>query len=376
MKKIKLDYLRIVFQNNTQGEFFMKKTITVLLVCLILTSFLFAQPAKEEKENTRIFIDSCNREVEIPNVVNAVVPSGNVATIFLTCFAPEKMVSVNAHPSQDSQQYFSSILSTLPETGQLYGGKSTLNLEEILSTGAEVIIDLGDYKKGMEEDLNTLQETVGIPVIFIASDLENMASAFRSLGEILNMEERGEELARLVEETLSMAKENSSKIKDEERVSVMYTSSPSGLGTNAKGSSQAQVLDIIGAENAVVVDNVSGKGGGNIINLEQLLIFNPDIIVFTPDSLYESVENEDGWKELDAIKNGKYYEVPDSPYNWLSMPPSMNMILGIWWLGNLVYPEYYNYDMATKAQEIYSLFWNYKLSSEEINLMLSRSTLK
>lgn len=354
----------------------MKKTIIVLLVCLILSSLLFAQPVKEEKENTRIFIDSCNREVEIPAVVNSVAPSGNVATIFLTSFAPEKMVSVNAHPSAESQKYFSSLVSTLPETGQLYGGKSTLNLEEILSTGAEVIIDLGDYKKGMEEDLDTLQETVGIPVIFISSSLENMASAFRSLGEILNMEERGEELAALVEETLSMTKENSSKIKDEERVSVMYTSSPSGLGTNAKGSSQAQVLDIIGAENAIVVDNVSGKGGGNIINLEQLLIFNPDVIVFTPDSLYESVENEDGWKELDAIKNGKYYEVPDSPYNWLSMPPSMNMILGIWWLGNLIYPEYYNYDMTAKAQEIYSLFWNYNLSKEEASLMLSRSTLK
>lgn len=354
----------------------MKKTITFILVCLILSSLLFAQPAKEEKENTRLFIDSCNREVEIPIDVNAVVPSGSVATIFLTCFAPEKMVSVNAHPSTESQKYFSSLVSTLPETGQLYGGKSTLNLEEILSTGAELIIDLGDYKKGMEEDLDTLQETVGIPVVFISADLSNMASAFRSLGEILNMEERGEELAMLVEETLSMAKENSSKIKDEERVSVMYTSSPSGLGTNAKGSSQAQVLDIIGAENAVVVDNVSGKGGGNIINLEQLLIFNPDVIVFAPGSIYESVENEDGWKELDAIKNGKYYEIPDSPYNWLSMPPSMNMILGIWWLGNLVYPEYYSYDMTSKAQEIFSLFWKYNLTNDEASLMLSRSTLK
>lgn len=354
----------------------MKKTITFVLICLILSSLLFAQPVKEEKENTRIFIDSCNREVEIPSVVNSVAPSGNVATIFLTSFAPKKMVSVNACPTAENQKYFSSLVSTLPETGQLYGGKSTLNLEEILSTGAEVIIDLGDYKKGMEEDLDTLQETVGIPVIFISSSLENMASAFRSLGEILNMEERGEELAALVEETLSMAKENSSKIKDEERVSVMYTSSPSGLGTNAKGSSQAQVLDIVGAENAIVVDNVSGKGGGNIINLEQLLIFNPDVIIFTPASLYESVENEDGWKELDAIKNGKYYEVPDSPYNWLSMPPSMNMLLGIWWLGNLIYPEYYNYDMTTKAQEIYSLLWNYNLSKEEASLMLSRSTLK
>ena len=36
------------------------------------------------------------------------------------------------------------------------------------------------------------------------------------------------------------------------------------------------------------------------------------------------------------------------PYNWLSNPPSLNMLLGIWWLGNLLYPQYYDYDMAEK----------------------------
>lgn len=39
----------------------------------------------------------------------------------------------------------------------------------------------------------------------------------------------------------------------------------------------------------------------------------------------------------------------------------MNRVLGIWWLGNLLYPELYDYDMAQVAQEYYGLFWHYDL---------------
>ena len=75
----------------------------------------------------------------------------------------------------------------------MYGIKATLNLEELLASGAELIIDLGDYKKGIAEDLDALESQIGIPVIFIEANLDNMASAFRTQGKILSMEERGEE---------------------------------------------------------------------------------------------------------------------------------------------------------------------------------------
>ena len=73
---------------------------------------------------------------------------------------------------------------------------------------------------------------------------------------------------------------------------------------------------------------------------------------------------------LRAVKDGRVYTVPCDPYCWLSAPPSMNMILGVWWLGNLLYPEVYDYDMTAKAQEIYKVFWNYDLTAEEAAAML------
>ena len=75
-------------------------------------------------------------------------------------------------------------------------------------------------------------------------------------------------------------------------------------------------------------------------------------------------------------EDGKVYTVPCDPYCWLSAPPSMNMILGVWWLGNLIYPEIYDYDMAEMTQEFYKTLWGYELSSDEVTALLANSTLK
>lgn len=326
---------------------------------------------------TAVFTDSLGREVEIPANLTRVAPSGAVATMMLAVIAPEYMVTLSATPDEDQMEYLPQELASLPETGQMYGSKASLNLETLLSSDPQVIIDLGDKKGDMTEDLDALQEQVGIPVVFIEADLTHMADAFRTLGAVLSgKQERGEALAAFIDKTITMAEENSAKITDDTRRSVLYTSGGAGLDTNARGSIQAQVLDMVGAENAVVVEDVSNKGGGNTVSLEQLYNFDPDVIVFSPGSIYDTVAEDAAWQELTAIANGSYYEIPGKPYNWLSNPPSMNMLLGVWWLGNLVYPEVYDYDMADVAKEFYSLFWGYELTESDLTALLGNSTLR
>ena len=331
-----------------------------------------ADPTEESAAETVSFTDSTGRAVELPANITKIAPSGPVATMILAAFAPEKLVCTGTNIGDDQAAFLYEGLSDLPMTGQLYGGKATFNLEELLATGAEVIIDLGDFKKSNADDLTALQEQTGLPCIFLEADLAHMADAFRSLGTILGKEERGEELAKLVEETMTMAAENSAKITEDQMVSVLYSSGSDPLGTNAEGSSQAQVLGIVGAKNAVVVDEVTSKGGGNMINMEQLYNFDPNVVLVTDAAALEIIESETAWQELRAVKDGKVYTVPTEPYCWLSAPPSMNMILGVWWLGNLLYPEVYDYDMTAKAQEIYKTFWNYDLTAEEAAAMLGK----
>ena len=330
----------------------------------------------EETPATVTITDDTGREVEIPSPITAVAPSGAVATMLLAALCPELMVCVSSAPGPEQMVYLPRELEGLPETGQLYGSKSTINLEALLAAEPQIIIDLGDYKPGMEEDLDALQEQIGVPVIFLQADLEHMSAAYRTLGDILACPDRGEELAVFIDRTMEMAAENSAKIEPDSALSVMYTSGTTGLDTNAEGSTQAQVLGLVGAKNAIVVDEVSNKGGGNTIDIEQLYNAAPDVIIFSPGSIYGTVADESTWQELDAVKNGTYYEIPGQPYNWMSNPPSLNMVMGVWWLGNLLYPDVYDYDMAEMTQEIYKTLWGYDMSSDEARQILANSTLK
>lgn len=370
----------------------MKKIISLCLALLLVFGLLSGCAGNEagnpensaapnsdaaQSGETVIFTDSVGREVELPANITRIAPSGSVATMFLAAIAPEYLVCVGSTQEEAQRGYLDERLFDLPVTGQLYGGKSTLNLEELLSCDPQVIIDLGDVKGDVKGDMDALQEQTGIPCVFIEADLTHMAQAFRMLGELLDEKEaRAEELAAFLDRTLAMAEANSAKIPESERLRVMLTAGSAGLGTDAAGSVQAQVLDIVGAKNAIELGDINNKSGGNEINMEQLYLFDPDVILFMPNSIYGEVGSDVQWQELEAVRAGRYYEVPSLPYNWMSNPPSMNMVLGIWWLGNLLYPEVYDYDMAEVAQEIFELFWNCTLTDVQLHSLLENSGLK
>ncbi|MBQ3103331.1 MAG: ABC transporter substrate-binding protein, partial [Oscillospiraceae bacterium] len=303
-----------------------------------------------------------------PAEIDRVAPSGSIATMILTAAAAHKLTcrSSELDPGQDA--YLPDAIDPLPVVGQIFGGKGTLNMEALLASDPQVIIDLGEKKSGIEADLDALSEQTGLPVIFIEADLPHMAQAFRTLGALLDEQERCEELAAFVDKTLAMAEENAAMVTDP--VSIMYTTGETGLDTNAAGSTQAQVIDLIGAENAIVVEDVAHKNGGNTIGMEQLYHFDPDLIVCAPTVGVDALMADVTWQQLTAVKNGKMVSIPAEPYNFMSNPPSMNMLLGVWWLGNLAYPDLYDYDMAEVVQEFYSLFWDCQLSYDEAAAIL------
>ena len=156
---------------------------------------------------------------------------------------------------------------------------------------------------------------------------------------------------------------------------MLFGTGATGLACNAEGSVQADVLSLVGAGNAIHSEEISNRNGGTTVNLEEVYACDPDVILLAAGGPYDTLA-ESEWSGLTAVKNGTYYEIPNLPYDWMSSPPSINRVLGIYWLGNLLYPELYDYDMVEKAQEFYRLFWHYELSAEEAEQLLARSTRK
>ncbi|MCE5196175.1 MAG: ABC transporter substrate-binding protein [Negativicutes bacterium] len=335
-----------------------KKLFTLLLViCLLLTGCNPLAPNTKKAEKSVNFIDSSKRSVELPAEITRVAASGLMAQIVLFAICPDLLVGLADEWAPEAGQFIDTKYEQLPVLGQFYG-VNTLDPEAVAAADPQVIIDIGESKKTIVEDMDGIQEQIGIPTIHIEATTKTMAQAYRTLGKLLGREERAEKLAVFCEETLSTIH---GILADQPKTSLLYCLGDSGLNVIANTSFHAEVIDLVG-NNLAVVASPSFKGSGNEVDLEQLLLWDPEVILFAPGSIYSSVGQDAAWQQLQAIASGHYYEVPHGPYNWLGDPPSANLFMGMLWLTDLLYPEATNYDLYEKAAEYYRLFYGCDLT--------------
>lgn len=335
------------------------------------------QSADDKGTQSRVFSDSAGREVKIPNKIDKVAPSGTYAQIMLYTFCPDRLVGLSSAFTKTQKKYIDEKYFDLPVMGQFYGGSGTLNLEALIAASPDIIIDIGEAKADIKEDMDGLQEQCGIPVVFIEARLDNMAEAYDMLGDLLNDKEKSDEMSAYIRNVFNIAEENNSKLADEDKFRVIYSQGEYGLEVNGAGSIHAEVLEKAGAVNAAQLGEnaVSGKGGTEV-SIEQMLNWQPDIILLSPEANYDEIFTDPIWADITAVKERKVYEVPMGMYNWLDRPPSVQRVLGVLWLGNLLYPDLYDYDMTEKTQEFYKLFYNYDLTEQEAKELMSESTYR
>ncbi len=349
-----------------------KKLLALLLAVVMVLGLMACGTKKKEADPnaTRIFTDSTGREVEVPVQIDKVALSGPMAQIVLFALCPDKLVGVSNAWSTEAEQYLDEKYFTMPEIGQLYGGKGELNLETLLQSGAQVVIDVGEPKGSIKEDMDSLQQQTGIPFLHITADTESYPAAYRMLGDLLNMKDEAQTLAayceKIYDRTVSIA-------GSVEKANVLYVTGDAGQNVIASGSYHAEILDLL-TNNPAVVDDPSSKGTGNEVSMEQILTWNPDVVVFAPESIYATVQDDAAWQSVTAIKNGAYYEVPFGPYNWIGFPPSVQRYLGMMWLSKVLYPDATaQYDLFDDVHEYYELFYHCDLTRAQYDALVANS---
>lgn len=346
------------------------KRIAIALLLLMLPMLIFAQSVSEtktESTETRIFTDSLGREIEIPTTISRVAPSGNVAQLAIYAVAPEKMVGWSSRLSDSAMETFLPEVANLPVFGAFYGKKANLNKEALIAADPEVVIDVGEIKgskEAMAKQLDELSENIGLPVIFVEGYLENADEMFLALGDILNAKEQASKLATFSKDALEMARNNKDKID----TTIYYSSAPDGLKAVETGSFHGEVIEFVGCENVVPSTFTNSNGS---TSLEQIYLWDPDVILLSSKDAYNIATTDKAWAELRAVQNGNVYMMPIVPYPFLDTPPATNRMIGIYWLGNLLNPDAYDLDINEKVKEYYSLFYHKDLTDSELDSILN-----
>lgn len=353
-----------------------------LSIALLMMSFAGCGTKKEAsktaaapKATTRTITDSCGRQVTIPTKITKIAPSGALAQIVLYTLCPNKLVGLSSKFSDINKKYIDKKYWNLPVFGQFYGKNTSLNMEAILAAAPDVIIDIGEAKPTVKSDMDGVQKQLGIPVIFVEATLTTMDKAYTKLGDIVGEQKQASILSSYCKNTINDIAKKSATIADSDKKTIYYALGNDGLSTNGAGSIHADDIEAIGAVNVAKVPLVS-SGGGSKVSMEQIAKWNPDVVITAPNGIYDKLDKDTMWNSLKALKDGKYYEIPNGPYNWMGEPPSINRMIGLKWLGNLVYPKIYNYNMVSETQDFYSKFYHVKLSKDQVNELLKNSTNK
>ncbi|HHU22019.1 MAG TPA: ABC transporter substrate-binding protein [Clostridiales bacterium] len=328
------------------------------------------EPAREDF----VFTDDCGRQVEVQGEISRIVPTGPIAQIALFAIAPEMIVGLASEWDSIAKDILDAEYYNLPQIGHIYGGKGEVNLEELALLAPQLLIDIGEAKSSVAEDLDTLQEQTGITCVHIEATLETMPQVYRKLGRLLGREERGEDLAEYCQRIYDRTMDIINQVGDN-RADVLYCLGPEGLNVLAKDSYHAELIDML-TNNVAVVDEPSSKGTGNEVDMEQLLLWNPDYIIFAPEVSLDSLVKEPSWQQMKAISQGNYIKVPFGPFNWMGMPPSVQRYLGLIWLPAALYPDYVDYDAYEEIAEYFRLFYHSELSRELFDELTQNSFIQ
>jgi iron complex transport system substrate-binding protein len=211
-----------------------------------------------------------------------------------------------------------------------------------------------------------VQEQTGIPYALLDGRFDGIATAYRTLGALIGRREQSEELARYTDEALRSITDRLASVPKGNRPRVYFARGPRGLETGLGGSINVETIEFL-------AQNVAGETRGGLANvsIEQVLLWNPDVIVTIDRDFASNVFNDPAWAPVNAVRNRRVHLSPKLPFGWVDFPPSVNRLIGLRWLAKVLYPDLFPDDLRTLTRDFYTRFYHVTPSDAQIERVLA-----
>ncbi len=340
----------------------MTRLIALVLFCLL---------AWGTQADARSFTDAGGRTVEIPDKITHAWPAGPPAESLIYILAPEKLAGWTHRISPESASFMINNYGALPVIGRLTGRGNTANLEAVIAAKPDLVLDVGTVGPTYVSLADRVQEQTHIPYVLIGGSLLDTPKLLRTAGNVLGVSARAETLARYTEEALIDLQKRIATVPAAERPKAYMARGPRGHETDVRGSINAEALEILGAQNVVA----PGTSAGNLadVSLEQVLAWQPDVIVTINRDFMSSVMADPAWQGVKAVKDKHVYLEPLYPFGWVDEPPGVNRVIGIRWLAKLLYPRLFPEDLRAETKRFYELFYQQAPTDAQLDQLLGKA---
>ncbi len=318
-------------------------------------------------QSRRVFTDSAGRKVELQAKVERVCAAGPPASILVFAIAPDKLIGWTTAWRDAERPFIARRYADLPTLGLLTGRGNTANVEVVLQAKPDFIVDYGTVSPTLSSLADRAQEQTGIPYVLLDGDFDRMTDAIRLIGAVTGEEKRSEGLAHYAQDAVADINRRLAKIPQEKRPRIYYGRGPQGLNTGLAGSISAEFIEQLGAVNVAAE---MGRGGLVQVSIEQVLRWNPDVVVTIDPNFYAAARSHPVWRELPAIRAGRIHLAPNLPFGWIDSPPSINRLIGLRWLARILYPDAFPEDLRPIVRDFYTRCYHQTPSEAQLDGLL------
>jgi len=343
------------------------------VVCIILLGISLVSADTQASE--RVISDALGRELTIPTEITGVVSTAPPTTMTLYLIAPDLMLGWNSELTPLQKMYIPEEYQSIPVVGGWFG-KTDGNFETFIKLNPDIILE-GRTITGEPTDVHAVEERQSqfgsIPLITIqdTANISGYAKSISFIGDILNKKEKSDALVAYYQTALKTVKDAVSTIPEGEKIKVYYAEGPDGLATDPSGSQHAMLIDYCGGKN-VAETTITPGYGMTPVSLEQVLSWNPEVIIASDSKFASSVLTDPLWKDVPAVQSGRVYAVPLTPFSWFDRPPGTNQIPGLYWMLHTLNPEKFTTEqLKEKITEFYSSFYGVEVSASQLDGLLS-----
>ena len=246
----------------------------------------------------RDFVDDAGRKVSLPDKVERVYAAGPPASVLVFALAPDTLDRLDARlPRPTKRQWIPEKYAQLPELGRLTGRGNTANVEVVLQAKPDLIVDVGSTNATFASLADRVQQQTGIPYILLDGRLETTAQQIEKLAVALGVEARGKELSGYAR---SVYRRPASEDRDGAR-----RQAPRGVlrARSAGTHHRAQGLDQRRDDRVPRREERRRRrrpGGLTNVGLEQVVLWDPPVIVTNDPNFYREVWKLPVWNSVDG----------------------------------------------------------------------------
>jgi iron complex transport system substrate-binding protein len=351
-----------------------KKWAAMALLCVLGLRVAAQASPGAPAARTRTVIDMIGRTVAVPGEVK------RIACIFEPPYEKVVMLGdedkivqcVDYHKTHAAWAHIVyKRLDGIPDLSN-----ANISIEEIIKMKPDLVFYSNDAK------VAAMMETAGLTVVCTVATgtsidaMKDILTLFgKALGE--NEEKRAAEYCKYFDERVKVIAAVTATIPEALKPRV-YVVNNTFYNTRGGNSIMADTVEKAGG---ILVSKDLPPGTSSVVNLEQLMAWDPEIIVIdhSPDipdpgksitikGVYSGIYDDPKLQNISAVKNKRIYTSPTGSFYW---DAGQQGILQLMWMAKLFHPDKFpNLDMKKEIKYFYEKFLYYRLSDDEAERIL------